>query len=376
MKKNHILLSANNTWSIYNFRKGLIKEFLSNGISVTILAPWDECSVLLGEMGCTVYPLPLKAKGINPISDLIYFIRYVKYVLKLAPDLIINYTIKPNIYGSIAAKIVNVPSLSIITGLGYAFMQNNAFTKFVRVLYSIALKYPLEVWFLNSDDREIFLKYKLINKEKACILDSEGVDVEYYSPQQLIPKNDNVVFLLICRMLWDKGVAEYILAAAEIKKQYENVIFQMLGETGVDNPSAIQYKDVKGWEDEGLIEYLGKTSDVRDYIAMADCVVLPSYREGVPRTMLEAGAMAKPLIATDVPGCREVIVDGETGYLCNVKDSEDLAKKMRLIINATEDERKNIGIASRRYIISRFSERKIVDHYYAFLNKINLKTKY
>jgi glycosyltransferase involved in cell wall biosynthesis len=372
MKNLHILLSANNAWSIYNFRKGLIREFISNGISVTILAPWDDCSLLLSEMGCAVYTLPLKAKGMNPISDLIYFIRYIRRLLKIAPDLIINYTIKPNIYGSIAAKIVNVPSLSIITGLGYVFMQNNVFAKFVRVLYSIALKYPLEVWFLNSDDREIFLKYKLLNKEKACILDSEGVDVEYYSPQQLIPKNDKFVFLLICRMLWDKGVAEYILAAAEIKKQYKNVIFQMLGETDANNPSAIQYKDVKGWQDEGLIEYLGKTSDVREYIAMADCIVLPSYREGVPRTLLEAGAMAKPLIATDVPGCREVIIDGETGYLCNVKDSEDLAKKMSFIINATEDERNDIGNASRKYIINRFSEKKIIEYYYSFLSKINL----
>ncbi|MFQ2723903.1 glycosyltransferase family 4 protein [Aeromonas caviae] len=274
-----------------------------------------------------------------------------RYYRKLNPDFIIHYTIKPNIYGSLAAKIAGIPSLAITTGLGYTFVNDNFIAKIARQLYKMAFRYPKEVWFLNEDDRQAFLAYSLVSENKAKLLHGEGVNVSHFSPISSSAGNNPTTFVLIARMLWDKGIGEYIEAARVIKSKYPKTHFQLLGACDVPNPSFISREQIGIWESEGIVEYLGTTDDVRTVIANVDCVVLPSYREGIPRTMLEAAAMAKPLIVSDAPGCKDVVIHGKTGFLCKVKNSYSLAAVMELIINQSTQERVDMGMAGRNLVL-------------------------
>lgn len=361
-EKKKIVLSSNTSWSIFNFRLGLIKELLKN-YEVIVVAPKDEYSEKLIDLGCRYYDIYIDKKGINPINDLKTFWQYYRLYKKIKPDLIFHYTIKPNIYGTIAAKLNNIPSIAITTGLGYMFINNNIVTNIVKLLYKVSFKFAKQVWFLNQDDFDIFIKNKLIDKSKGFILHSEGVNTEKFKPIKTEKKDDIFRFLLIARMIWDKGIGEYVKAAKIIKQKYKNVEFLLLGPVGVDNPTAIPKEQIDKWQKEGLVKYLGATDDVKSEITKADCVVLPSYREGLSRVLLEAAAMEKPLIATNVAGCKEVIEDGINGYLCKIKDAKDLADKMEKMLNLPEDKRKAMGKAGREKIIKEFDERIVIEKY-------------
>ncbi|MGL4937298.1 glycosyltransferase family 4 protein, partial [Shewanella sp.] len=283
----------------------------------------------------------------------------------------------PNIYGSLAAKLAGIPSLAITTGLGYTFVNDNLVAKAARGLYKLAFRFPNEVWFLNEDDRQVFLQHRLVVNSKAVLLHGEGVDLEHFTPQTIesgepLDAQQPVRFLLIARMLWDKGVGEYVEAARIIRQRYPQAVFQLLGACGVANPSVIERSQIAQWEQEGLIDYLGTTDDVRPIIAKADCVVLPSYREGIPRTMIEAAAMAKPLIVTDVPGCRDVVSPGQTGWLCPVKDSRALADCCEQLISLSFEQRQAMGAAGRTFMHQHFDEKLVIKQYLQTLQKYGL----
>jgi len=367
MSSFHVVMSANQAWNIYNFRLGLVSSLIAAGVRVTILAPLDSSSAKLKALGCDIIDVPMASQGINPVVDGLLIASYVRLLHRLKPDLSINYTIKPNIYGSIAARLAGVPSLAIVTGLGYTFINDNIVARMARKLFAVALRYPAQVWFLNADDQRVFLQKNLVDPNKTRVLDGEGVDTSYFSPTVEARKDSGFRFLLVARMLWDKGIAEYVEAAQIVKRVYPNARFQLLGATGVDNPSAASSDQVKAWHDAGIVEYLGTSTDVRGVISNADCVVLPSYREGVPRTLMEAAAMAKPLIATDVPGCREVVRDGKNGFLCKVRDGEDLSRKMIDMLELPSVQRAALGAASRTYVKSRFDEKLVIAKYFDFL---------
>lgn len=326
-------------------------------------------------MGCRVIHVPLSAKGINPISDLILIIRLANLYRQLRPDFIIHYTIKPNIYGSFAAKLAGIPSIAVTTGLGYTFLSNNLVSKVAKLLYKLAFLIPNEVWFLNDDDRQAFINHRLVDKERAMILHGEGINTTHFSPMLKLKNDGRFRFLLVARMLWDKGVGDYVQAARLIRKHYPNVIFQLLGATGVHNPNAISREQIAQWEAAGDVEYLGTTNDVRHFISQADCLVLPSYyREGIPRTLMEGAAMGKPLITTDNVGCRDVVIDGETGFLCPVKDAHALAERALQILTMNEFERQSMGVAGRNFMIKNFDEQKVIDRYVETLNKYGIST--
>lgn len=371
MNKNHIVIVANTAWSVFNFRYGLLKRLLSDGYHISVVAPNDKFSGKLKDMGCDVIDLPISAKGVNPFDDIKLVTLLYRYYRKLNPDFIIHYTIKPNIYGSLAAKIAGIPSLAITTGLGYTFVNNNFIAKIARLLYKMAFRYPKEVWFLNEDDRQAFLEYSLVSGSKAKLLHGEGVNVSHFSPISVSSNNNRITFLIIARMLWDKGIGEYIEAARVIKSKYPKTHFQLLGACDVPNPSLISREQISVWESEGIVEYLGTTDDVRTVIANVDCVVLPSYREGIPRTMLEAAAMAKPLIVSDAPGCKDVVIHGKTGFLCKVKNSDSLAAAMELIVNQSTQERVDMGMAGRNLVLHKFDERVVIEKYIDMLSKYN-----
>lgn len=365
----HIVFSGNTAWGMWNFRSILIKHFVDKGYRVSVTAPYDEeYFKKFEEIGCTTYDMPMDAKGINPVSDIRLMLNYRKLLKSLNPDLSITYTIKPNIYASIAAESLGIKYLPVTTGLGYTFLAKGIVPKIARMLYKFAFRKADQVWFLNKDDIGSFKEARLIADEKVVQLYGEGVDADFFTP---IPLSvDGQKFLLVGRMLKDKGVVEFVNAARILKKKYPNVIFQLLGAIWMENPAAICQKEIEEWTREGLVEYLGRTSDVRPYLGKAMCVVLPSYREGVPCTLMEAASMARPLVATDVPGCHEVVEDGYNGYLCQVKNAEDLAAKMERIILMSSEEREQMGRNGRQLMIDKFEVKHVIAQYDNMIEKL------
>lgn len=366
-----LLLVANTAWSLYNFRLGLIKRLIADGFNVTVVCPFDNFSNKLESLGCEVVSFSLSAKGVSPIEDFFAFIRLFLLYKKCKPDLIIHYTIKPNIYGSIAAKLLSIPSLAVTTGLGYTFINNNFVSKVARFLYKFSFKFPFQVWFLNEDDKAVFVENKLVCARKAFVLDGEGVNVNYFSRIVNDRYDNKVRFLLIARMLWDKGISEFVEAAKLIRESNPNAVFQLLGPCDSNNPSAIGEDTIDLWVNSGVVEYLGVTDDVRPYIAAADCVVLPSYREGIPRTMIEAAAMEKPLIVSNAPGCREVVLDNLNGFICDVRSAESLASCFDKFIYTTEEQRSLMGKSSRELAKAKFDEELIIEKYLTMLSFFN-----
>jgi glycosyltransferase involved in cell wall biosynthesis len=359
----HIALVCNTAWAIHTYRRGVLRMLAESGADITILAPRDRTFEPLTAMGCRCVELPVASKGTSPFDDLVTLRALYREYRASRPDIVFHYTIKPNIYGSLAAKLAGVPSIAVTTGLGYVFIQKSRTAEIAKRLYRFAFRFPREVWFLNRDDRAAFLdQHLLVHPERARLLHGEGVDLDEYPLSPKAPSG-SFIFILIGRLLWDKGVAEYVEAARRLRKKYPHVRFQMLGPVGVDNPSAITRAEVEAWQAEGVIEYLGEANDVRPHIAAADCVVLPSYREGVPRTLMEASAMGRPIVATDVPGCREVVEDGVTGLMCRVKDADSLAAALERMLGSSEAERREMGLRGRAKVAREFDEKMVVERY-------------
>lgn len=363
MNNKKIVLVVNVAWSMFNFRHGLLSKLISDGYEVTVITAPDYFSDKLRAMGCTVIDLPISGKGTNPLQDLHLLYSLYRLYLSTKPNFIIHYSIKPNIYGSLAAKLAGIPSLAVTTGLGYTFVNDNWIAKVARSLYKLAFRYPNEVWFLNEDDRQVFLRNDLVVSNKAVLLHGEGVNLTHFKPEAKHQTDGCFRFLLIARMLWDKGVGEYVEAAKIIREEYPLVKFQLLGDCGFANPSMIERSQVAEWEAEGIIEYLGSTGDVRPMIAQADCVVLPSYREGIPRTIIESAAMAKPVIVTDVPGCRDVVIPDETGLLCPVKDANALAICCKKMLGLSSSAREEMGLHGREFMMRQFDEKLVIAQY-------------
>lgn len=358
-----ITLVCNTAWAIYTYRQGLIRELAARGVEVIVLAPRDRTFELLTAMGCRCIDLPVASKGTSPRDDLRMLWALFRHYRSIRPDIVFHYTIKPNIYGSIAAKLAGVNSVAVTTGLGYVFIQHSRAAQVAKMLYRFAFRFPREVWFLNRDDKAAFIDQDLlVHPERARLLHGEGVDLEQFALTPL-PDTDHFDFVLIGRLLWDKGVGEYVEAARRLRKRYPQARFQLLGPVGVDNPSAITRAEVATWEQEGVIEYLGEAHDVRPFIAAANCVVLPSYREGVPRTLMEASAMGRPIVATDVPGCREVVAHGINGLLCEVRNANSLADRLAQMLDMDGEERRAMGERGRQKVMAEFDERVVINQY-------------
>jgi glycosyltransferase involved in cell wall biosynthesis len=362
----HICLVCNTAWAIHTYRPGLIRGLLQNGIRVTVIAPYDATADAMTALGADYIDLPLASKSVNPFNDLRTLYALWRIYRKLQPDLIFHYTIKPNIYGSLAAMLARVKSIAVTTGLGYVFIRSSRSAKVAKLLYRLAFRFPREVWFLNPDDRETFLKQNLLaHPERAVLLPGEGIDLDQFRLSPLPAARQHFNFILIGRLLWDKGVGEYVAAARQLKRIYPHARFLLLGPAGIANPSAITRDELNLWIEEGCIEWLGETDDVRTYIADADCVVLPSYREGMPRTLLEASAMGRPIVASRVPGCQDVVVDGVTGLLCAARSADQLAAAMAQMLDMTLEQRTRMGLAGRDRMLAEFDERTVVARYFS-----------
>lgn len=361
-----IALVANSAWYLANFRLNLAHALQDAGYEVIAIAPPASDSVRIEAAGVGFVPLPMDIKGTSPIRDLAYLLRLLRVLRKYRPSVFLGYTVKPNIYGGLACRILAVPSVLNISGLGTAFIRETWVTRLVKVLYTLSLRKAGRVFFQNPDDHALFVKLGLVRGEQTEILPGSGVDLARFAPQPVAERDTKAPFrfLLVARMLWDKGIGEFVEAARKLKAEGRSVECRLLGFVDVENPTAVPSQTVAAWEAEGLIRYLGATEDVRPHLVEADCVVLPSYyREGTPRSLLEAAAMARPIITSDSVGCREAVDDGETGFLCRPRDTDDLADKMRLIMDLPHDARETMGKMGRKKMERQFDETIVIKRY-------------
>lgn len=374
-QKQRILLFSNTAWSLYKFRKKLIIELINQGYDVTLLACTDEYTERLTDLGASFIGLKnLRQKGNNPFHDYLLYKEIMAVFKSINPLLIFLYTIKPNIYGNMAAKKLGIKCISVVTGLGYTFLNSNLTSTIAKLLYKRFLNLAEEIWFLNREDKDLFISQKLISSHKAFLLPGEGIDCEEFSPGKIpgTSSENTISFVLIARLLKDKGVLEYIEAARLIKSKRSSVQFNIIGFFNVENPSAIGKADLDKWVEEGIVNYLGAVDDVRPEILKSDCIVLPSYREGMSMILMEAAALERPIITTQIPGCSEIVEDGKTGFLCKVRDAFDLAKKMEEFLNLSTQQRRVMGTLARQKMLSEFDVNKIIGIY---TQKINLVTK-
>lgn len=363
--RKKILVSSNTSWNIVNFRSNLLKAFLAKGYEVVVLSPADEYSAVLVGLGCRHIHISMDNKGINPVKDLASVARYLTIMRSERPSIYLSWTIKPNIYGSVAAGMLRIPVINNVSGLGTAFLRSGWLTHFVNRLYRWSFAKSRHVFFQNEDDRNLFVCARLVRRCRTGLLPGSGIDLQRFvlAPMPHRSPAEGLVFLLVARMLWDKGLGEYIEAAREVRRLHPKVRFQLLGFLDADNQSAIPRSVMTAWQREGIIEYLGSTQDVRPYIEAADCVVLPSYREGTPRSLLEAAAIGRPIITTDAAGCRDVVDDGINGWLCEIRNAEDLAKKVCQLIVTTSEKRAEMGRQSRLMAEHKFDERFVIQSY-------------
>ena len=366
--KIKIVLVGNDTWAMYNFRLYLIKFFQRSNFEVYVISPWDEYFEKLAKH-CPVFNPNFDKKGMNPFRDIATIISYLKIYRRIRPDIIFHYTVKPIIYGSLVARILKIPSVAISTGLGYVFIRGGLISGLVKFLYKFSLKFASRIYFLNEDDRSFFISNGIVESSNSYVLPGEGIDTEKFKPVERTGSNDTFIFLIAARMLWDKGIGEFVEAARILKKKYDNLEFHLLGFLEVENPTAITKKEMERWSAEGNIKYLGVSDNVRKYLEYANCVVLPSYREGISRTLLEAAAMEIPIITTNVPGCKDVVDDGINGFLCKVKDPVDLADKMEKMIQLSYNERIEMGRRGRQKILNKFDSQLVIKEYTETIEK-------
>jgi glycosyltransferase involved in cell wall biosynthesis len=363
-----VVVAANTAWFITNFCAGLVRGLRQAGYEPVVVAPPDPLvEQSMRALGVRHYPVAIQRSGLNPLADLRLFFAYWRLLKRLRPTAWFSYTIKPNIYGSLAAGLNGIPAFPNVTGLGTAFIRQGPLQQVVMRLYRAVFRRVPLVFFQNEEDRQLFVERAIIKPGQARVAPL-GIDLDHFAPAPL--SDGPPTFLLIARLLRDKGVVEFMQAARSLRAELPNAQFQLLGPIDEGNRTAIARAELDDWVRDGVVEYLGTTDDVRPFIAAATAIVLPSYREGLPRSLLEAAAMERPLIATDVPGCRELVEDGSNGYLCRVRDPASLAAAMKRLAELPDEDRLAMGQAARKQVQERFSEEFLIRSYLNVLSEL------
>jgi glycosyltransferase involved in cell wall biosynthesis len=368
-----ILFVDNSPRCFYIFRLPVAKAFIQRGYVVSVMTPSPNNYYVneIEKMGIRHIPYKISS-NFSVFSDLKLISTFYKIYKKLNPDLIVHYTIKPNIYGSIAAKINGIPSLSIVPGTGSVFRDKGFISLLVSLLYKIAFRFPQKIWVLNNDDLQSFKKRSIVSSNRIEILPGEGVNSDYFITSREYVKNENFVFLYIGRMLREKGL-EYLAQASAYLRNIGITSFEvhLLGLVDGLSKDIISQSEIKKWEKQGLVKYLGSVQDVRKNIESSDCVILPTfYGEGIPRSLMEASSMKRAILTTENVGCRDIVENGVNGILCKSQDVEDLALKMKYMMQLSSEELKSMGENGRQIILSKFEESVIVEKYLVEVGKI------
>ena len=362
--KKKIALIENHELGVYSIRHELVVE-LSKRYEITVLTEVDD-SFKNGDLEGIVKFVDVGKSVLNPLSAVKYNSKLHTALKELKPDVCLTFTIRPAIYGNIVTRKLNIPTISTITGTGPLFESNSISYVVARQLYKWVLKKTKFVFFPNFDDLEAFVERKYIKREQAKRVPGSGVNYDKFTPLPSTRSNDGkFIFLYISRLVKDKGVMEFVESASLLKENYPNAEFHIIGPLWGGNKKSLTVtaEELSGWIEKKWIVYHDKQKDVRPFMADADCVVMPSYREGMSNVLLEAASMARPLIATNVTGCRDIVEDEVNGFLCNVRDGKDLADKMKKMINLSAAEREKMGKKGREKMISEFDKKIVVKTY-------------
>lgn len=357
-----LLLVSNTSWYLWNFRRRLAERLEACGYEVAFAAPPDDYSARL-ENVTSFAPLPLDRRGRNPLVELAAVFRLWRLLHRVRPDAVLSWTPKPNIYGALAGRVFGVPVIPNVAGLGFAFIGGGWLARVAGSLYRFAFRKCAIVFFQNAHDRDQFVAAGRVREHVARLLPGSGVDLERF--RQRPPRRaGDFVFLFVGRLLADKGLRELVAAARLCMGDDAPVRLRIAGFVDQGNPAAIGEDEIRGWQAEGVAEYVGSTDAPEKLIADADCVVLPSYyREGIPRVLLEAAACGRPVITTDAPGCRDAVIDGETGFLCQPRGVDSLVQAMRKMLTLPPAEREAMGRAGRAFMERSFSEEIVFEAY-------------
>ena len=357
-----ILILANNDVGLYQFRKELI-EVLLPGNEIYISLPYGEFVEPLKQMGCIFLETPIDRRGMNPLRDMGLFLSYGKMLKKLQPDLVITYTIKPNVYGGFAARVLRIPYAVNITGLGTAFQSNGLLRKIVTVMYRLGCRKAKVVFFENSENRRIFLDEKIVKEEQTCLLNGAGVNLSQYQVAEY-PAGDTTRFLFVGRVMREKGIEELFEAMKRLHSEGVPCTLDVLGGYEEDYQKRIEAYTAEGW-----LRYHGYQADVRPFIAASHCFVLPSWHEGMANTNLECAASGRPVITSNIHGCLEAVEDGVTGFLCEKKNPEDLYRVMKQFAEMPYDTRKSMGLSGRKRMETLFDKKQVVEKTLSHLMK-------
>lgn len=349
----------------------LVKALQDAGYRVAVAARDDGHSAALSDAGVEFHPLPMRPTGLSPLDDAALLARYVRLMRRLRPAAYLGFTAKPNIYGSIAARLCDVPAINNLTGLGTTFIHGGLLGSIVAELYRLALRRSKAVFFHNPDDRDLFVGRGLASSDQAAVIPGSGIDLDAFAAAPPADGDHAPVFLFVGRLLWEKGVGEFVEAARAVKRDHPEARFRLAGALAEDR-RGVPARQLRQWQSEGLIDYLGACSDIRPCIAEVDCVVLPSWREGLPRVLLEAAAMGRPLIASDAPGCRHAVVDGITGFLSKVRSSRSLADCITRMIELPPGERRAMGLRARAHAEEHFGVERVCSAYLSVLEGMRI----
>jgi glycosyltransferase involved in cell wall biosynthesis len=362
--KKKIILSINTVWNVVNFRATLIKFLQNKNYEVIVLAQSDEYAQELALLDVRLISISINSQKLSIINDLKLLMMYIWYFYKIQPDIYLGYTIKPNLYGSIAAKIFNTPVVNNINGLGKAFSTHGLLFRFARYAYKFALSKSKTIFFQNQEDKDFFISLGIAHHLNAGLLPGSGVDLDAFN-EDLYSKQPEqpFTFILIARLLKEKGIFEYIHAARLTLKDYPGTKFLLMGIIDENNPSSLTINQIYDWQEEGVIKFLGVQDDVRPFLAQSDCVVLPSYyNEGTPKCLLEAASMSKPIITTDWKGCKDTVDHGINGLLCKPKDVQDLYLCLNKMVGMSELDIQKLKSSSRKKA-KMFDEKIVFNEY-------------
>ena len=368
---NIILVLTNSIDGLHSFRKEVIKALVDRGYEVTISAPKMVAKAdYFRKIGCVIELMDFNRRGMNPLADFKQMLNYWQMIKRLKPAAVLTYTIKPNIYGGMAARMCGVPQLANVTGLGDAVENGGWMHQLTITLYKMGLSKARRIFFQNESNRNYYIK-KRIATENSVLLPGSGVNLKHHVYQKYPVDDGTIKFLFIGRMLKDKGTEEYLETAKAIKAKYPNTEFQIVGSVEGD-----YQKQLDELVPEGTITFLGRQNDVRPFIGAVHCTIMPSYHEGMSNVNLESAANGRPVITTDVPGCRETVDDGKTGYLCEAKSAESLMSAVERFIAVPYSKKVLMGQEGRKKVEKEFDRQIVVDAYIDELGYLSGQLEY
>lgn len=360
-----VVLFANTDWYLYNFRRSLAVALRDAGYEVLLLSPDGPYGERLVRLGLRWMPVPMRRRSLNPLREAALVLSLVQLLRRERPDVVHGFTLKCAIYGSLAARLAGVPGrVNAVTGMGYVFTSNSLRARVLRPMVRSLMRIALDgkgarLILQNPDDVAFFETHRLVDPARVRLIPGSGVDCVRFQPPKLRPAGSPLRVLLPARLLWDKGLAEYVIAARALRAEGQNIEFLLAGNPDPGNPASVPEPTVRQWADEGVLEWLGHVDDMPALFQSVDVVVLPSYREGLPKGLIEAAASGCALVTTDVPGCREVVAHEVTGLLVPAHDPEPLANAIRRLALDVQL-RNRLAAAARRQAIERFDERVIL----------------